>query len=93
MDEDAQAASNEASEYSSGIVHQRLRSLKKTRSRLVVHVAKLQRELDILLCDNKHYKDTYEKKVHWTLFLPNILSTAKNITSKLFSLKCSRLQK
>ena len=50
------------SEFQSGVINERLVSMRRTRSGLIANVSRIQGELDVLLLDIDNHKEAAEKK-------------------------------
>jgi len=62
MEEAGCSTQTSVSNFQSGVINERLLSMKRTRSGLIANVSRLQGELDVLLLDINNHKETAEKK-------------------------------
>ena len=62
MEEAGCSTQTSVSEFQSGVINERLVSMKRQRSGFIVNVSRLQGELDVLLLDIDNHKEAAEKE-------------------------------
>jgi len=62
MEEAGCSTQTSVSEFQSGVINERLVSMKRKRSAFIANVSRIQGELDVLLLDIDNHKEAAEKK-------------------------------